>query len=221
MSRTYSKELLEDYRAKDYEYNGMRMTEYEALQEQRKLERNIRRWKREQNAMKAAGLNSGEASAKVTEWNRIQKDFLEQTGLKADGTRTVVGKGGLRKEAERVALKKQKEIEKYSQYRYNKDGTIVVTDDWTEKKNHKINKTYKPFAIIDTISRDNQRDRAIYDKDGRLVKQIHGGDHKQPKWHPEGEHGHDITWDGDKPIFGKHRPWTAQEKIEHKDLLKG
>lgn len=92
MSRTYDKALLKEYQAKDYEYNGVRMTEYEALQEQRKIERSIRRWKREQNALQAAGLDSSEASAKIAEWNRRQKDFLEQTGLKADGTRVVVGK---------------------------------------------------------------------------------------------------------------------------------
>ena len=92
MSRTYDKALLKEYQAKDYEYNGVKMTEYEALQEQRRIERSIRRWKREKNAMEAAGLDSSEASAKITEWNRRQKDFLEQTGLKADGTRVVVGK---------------------------------------------------------------------------------------------------------------------------------
>ena len=95
MSRTYDKALLKEYQAKDYEYNGVRMTEYEALQEQRKIERSIRRWKREKNALDAAGLDSSEASAKITEWNRRQKDFLEQTGLKADGTRVAVGKGGI------------------------------------------------------------------------------------------------------------------------------
>lgn len=92
MSRTWSKEQLAEYQAKDYEYNGVKLTEYEALQEQRKIERGIRRWKREKNAMEAAGLDSSEASAKVREWNRKHKDFLEQTGLKADGTRVVVGK---------------------------------------------------------------------------------------------------------------------------------
>ena len=92
MSRTYDKALLKEYQAKDYEYNGVRMTEYEALQEQRKIERNIRRWKREQNALQAAGLDSSEASAKIAEWNRRHKDFLEQTGLKADGMRVAVGK---------------------------------------------------------------------------------------------------------------------------------
>lgn len=92
MSRTYDKALLKEYQAKDYEYNGVKMTEYEALQEQRKIERSIRRWKREKNAMQAAGLDSSAASARITEWNRRQKDFLEQTGLKADGIRVAVGK---------------------------------------------------------------------------------------------------------------------------------
>ena len=222
MSRTWSKEQLAEYQAKDYEYNGVKLTEYEALQEQRKIERGIRRWKREKNAMEAAGLDSSEASAKVKEWSRRQKDFLEQTGLKADATRLAVGKGGTPKEAEKVTLLKQKEIEKYSRYRYNKDGTIVVTDDWTENKKYKIDKTYKPFAVIDTVSRrGKQHDRTIYDENGRLIKQIHGGDHNQPKWHPEGVHGHDVTWENDKLSFGEHRDLTDREKIEHKDLLKG
>lgn len=100
MSRTWSKEQLADYQAKDYEYNGVKLTEYEALQEQRKIERGIRRWKREKNAMEAAGLDSGEASAKVREWNGKHRDFLEQTGLKADGTRTVVGVHSVQRQKE-------------------------------------------------------------------------------------------------------------------------
>lgn len=82
MPRTYSKELLDSYEAKDYEYNGQKMTEYEALQKQREIERRIRRWKREAAAMKAAGLDASEATAKVTAWNKTQADFIEQTGLK-------------------------------------------------------------------------------------------------------------------------------------------
>lgn len=80
--RTYSKELLSDYEAKDYTYNGEKLTEYEALQQQRYIERQIRRWKREENTMKAAGLDSSEAKAKVTQWNKRQADFIDQTGLK-------------------------------------------------------------------------------------------------------------------------------------------
>lgn len=94
MSRTYSKELLEEYEAKSFTYNGKKLTEYEALQEQRKIERNIRRWKREQNALAAAGQDVSEAAAKVREGNATHRDFLEKTGLKPDATRLKVGSGG-------------------------------------------------------------------------------------------------------------------------------
>lgn len=51
--KTYSKQMLEDFEAKDYEYNGQKMTEYEATRQQRYVERQIRRWKRENAAMAA------------------------------------------------------------------------------------------------------------------------------------------------------------------------
>lgn len=78
----YTKEELEQFNAKNYEYNGVRMTEYEATQKQRYIERQIRRWKREEQAMKAAKLPTEEAKAKIAHWNAVQKDFLKQTGLK-------------------------------------------------------------------------------------------------------------------------------------------
>ena len=80
--KAYSEAELEDYKAEKYEYNGHRMTEYQATQKQRKIERYLRRWKREEKAMKAAGLPAEKAHAKVRKWNDIQEDFLEQTGLK-------------------------------------------------------------------------------------------------------------------------------------------
>lgn len=223
MSRTYDKALLKEYQAKDYEYNGVRMTEYEALQEQRKIERSIRRWKREQNALQAAGLDSGEASARITEWNRRQKDFLEQTGLKADGTRVAVGKGSTPKEAERVALLKQKEIEKYSQYRYNKNGTIVVTDDWTKKEHPKVSAEYKPYAVVDVLSqKGKQTDRMYYDADGRQLRQVSTGAHGNPKRHPygrNGEHAHDIIWKDGKIVDRPARELTEQERKENANIL--
>lgn len=223
MSRTYDKALLKEYQAKDYEYNGVRMTEYEALQEQRRIERGIRRWKRERNAMQAAGLDSSEASAKIAEWNRRQKDFLEQTGLKADGMRAAVGKGSTPKETERVALLKQKEIEKYSQYRYNKNGTIVVTDDWTKKEHPKVSAEYKPYAVVDVLSqKGKQTDRMYYDADGRQLRQVSTGAHGNPKRHPygrNGEHAHDIIWKDGKIVDRPARELTEQERKENANIL--
>lgn len=80
--RMYSDEELKEMDAPKYEYNGEKLTEYEATQRQRYIERKIRRWKRENAAMKAAGLDATESAAKVKHWSEVQADFIGQTGLK-------------------------------------------------------------------------------------------------------------------------------------------
>ena len=80
--RAYSKDQLEQYNAKDYTYNGQRLTEYDATQIQRYNERQMRRWQREQVAIDAAGLDTSEATGKLRQWRDTQADFLRQTGLK-------------------------------------------------------------------------------------------------------------------------------------------
>lgn len=79
---TYSEEELKSFDKPKYTYNGEKMTEYEATQRQRYIERQIRRWKREKVGMEAAGLSSERANAKLKKWGEIQADFLGQTGLK-------------------------------------------------------------------------------------------------------------------------------------------
>lgn len=78
----YSQEELDKLDEPVYEVDGKKLTEYEAKSKQRYNERQIRRWKREETAMKAAGLDSSEASAKVREWQARQRDFVAQTGFK-------------------------------------------------------------------------------------------------------------------------------------------
>lgn len=80
--RAYSAELLADLERKKFTYNGEAMTEAEARGRQRYIERKIRRWKRENIAMNAAGLDAYDSAAKVKQWQAVQKDFLRQTGLK-------------------------------------------------------------------------------------------------------------------------------------------
>lgn len=98
MEPTYTKEELKDMNAKKYEYNGKKLTEYEATQIQRYIERNIRRWKREFKAMEAAGQPTDEAAAKIRSWQERQKDFIRQTGLKRQYDRENIAEYG-RKEA--------------------------------------------------------------------------------------------------------------------------
>ena len=71
------------------EYNDKKMSLYEAEQTQRSIERQIRRWKRENSAMKAAGLDTAESAAKIKLWTGRYNDFCAKTNLKAQKWRTV------------------------------------------------------------------------------------------------------------------------------------
>lgn len=61
---------------------------------QRYHERQIRRWKRENIAMQAAGLDTYESAAKIRSWQERQKDFLKQTGLKRQSDREQIASFG-------------------------------------------------------------------------------------------------------------------------------
>ena len=88
--RAYSPALLERYESQTVTYNGKDLTLYEAGRQQRYIERQIRRWKREYAAMGGAGLDAGEAAAKLSAWRAREKDFCQQTGLKRQGDRSQV-----------------------------------------------------------------------------------------------------------------------------------
>ena len=93
MNSTYSKDELAEYEKPDaVEYNGKSMSLYEAEQTQRKMERTIRRWKREKNAMTAGSQDAAEAAGKVKQWNTRYKDFCSKTGLKQQQDRiSIIG----------------------------------------------------------------------------------------------------------------------------------
>ena len=119
--RTYSEEQLKEYEAKKYKYNGQEMTEYEASQQQRYIERRIRRWKRENVAMEAAGLDTTESALKIKQWQDTQKDFLRQTGLKRQSDREQIAGFG-RSEASK-ATKAVYEAEKQANLYFNLGNT--------------------------------------------------------------------------------------------------
>jgi hypothetical protein len=110
----------------------------------------------------------------------------------------------------------EKSVEKRSGYRYNKDGTIVVTHDLTGEAHPRILQKREPFSVVDTLSQaGRQRDRTYYDKDGLMIKQISNGPHGNLKTHPFGEHGehtHDIIWKDGKIVDRPTRDMTEKEK---------
>lgn len=99
----YTKEMLDDFNAKDIEYNGIKYTEYETAQMQRGHERQIRETKR-----KLAGYEAGikatddkvlketlkrdfEAeSVTLKKQEKALKDFCRQTGRRYESARTQV-----------------------------------------------------------------------------------------------------------------------------------
>ena len=110
-------------------------------------------------------------------------------------------------------------------YKYTEDGIIMVTED--HKGEHfSVPKIYKPYAVIETDSIKNgvrQIDRTIYNKDGKMIKQIHSGPHNRLDLHPygnNGEHMHSYKWDGNKIIDRKTKNVTAKDRKLHKDILK-
>ena len=74
--RVWTDEKLEELNAPKYEYQGEKFTEYEARQKEKYFDRQITRWQREAEAMKAAGQDPTEARAKVKAWERRKSDFV-------------------------------------------------------------------------------------------------------------------------------------------------
>ena len=103
MPRAYSDEKLQWLNNREVEYNGVKMTEYEASQKQRAMERRIRASKRELAGYDAGIKASDSESLKEelqTAFNRKSvvlkrqeaalKDFCNQTGLRRDRAREQV-----------------------------------------------------------------------------------------------------------------------------------
>lgn len=111
-------------------------------------------------------------------------------------------------------------LEKYGKVRYHENGTVVVTDTWTQHRS--IPMTYRPNAVVETRF-SAQVDRIYYDSSGRMSIQIHSGDHGNPhqhQWGTHGEHAHDFLYD-DAGTFKRRtdREITEQERKENGDIL--
>ena len=91
MEKHYDGKDLKEMNKKDVEYNGKKMTKYEARQKQRAIERKIRQWKRTADIQRAGGVDDTSARVKLGEWQKIAQDFTDKTGLKRDYEREYIG----------------------------------------------------------------------------------------------------------------------------------
>ena len=224
-SPQYTPEELERFRqenAAGVDYQGKHYTGYEATQMQRRVENSIRNQRRQILVDEATGSDSLQTDQiRLVRLNDEYVRFSKAAGLRTQTERLEVSGFGPRQ-----ATAAEKTVEKYSAVRYNNSGTVVVTDDWTAREKATISKRYLPNAVVDTVSRGGlQHDRTLYDADGVMKTQIHGGNHGNPKRHPYGKHGehvHDYAWvPGNKKPDKSTRNPTDAEKAQHADILGG
>lgn len=210
--------------------NGRHYTGYEATQAQRAREREIRRLRRkvavDEELAKAAPDGQEKVRAEQTlQQSRIKlkvkeqeyKRFSKAAGLRTQNDRLMtIGYGRGQSGRARAT------VDKYSTVRYNKDGTVRVTDDWTSVDKPHIPLRYVPNAVADSVSRrGTQRDRTFFDANGYQYLQISNGPHSNLKKHPFGEHGehaHDIRIVNGEPERTV-REISEKERRENADIL--
>jgi SPP1 gp7 family putative phage head morphogenesis protein len=115
-------------------------------------------------------------------------------------------------------------LEKYMDYLYNDEGSLVVTDDFTNVNHYTIPKKYKNYAVVNHKGWNGTVDRTIYNEKGNMIKQINSSHHGKPKYHKygaEGEHAHDYFWneDGSEIIDRTTRDLSTEERKENQDIL--
>ena len=101
--KTYADEQLKEWEQEKLEYNGKKMSKYDATQEQRKIERVIRADKKELVAQQKLLTSNNKdidveqvkqeirnIKAREKQHRDILDDFVEQTGLKKDNSRLVI-----------------------------------------------------------------------------------------------------------------------------------
>jgi hypothetical protein len=86
----YSDETLNDMSDQTVEYNGQEISQYDASQVQRRIERQIRQSKREADALSAADQSNAVELARVHDLQSRMRDFIEQTGLNRQRVREQV-----------------------------------------------------------------------------------------------------------------------------------
>lgn len=102
-ARTYTQEQLNAWKKEKVEYNGQKMSVYDATQKQRAFERQIRQDKKDLKAQQAILTSNNKdidieqvkneirnIKATQKDHNAQLNDFLKQTGLNKDNSRLVI-----------------------------------------------------------------------------------------------------------------------------------
>lgn len=148
-ARAWNDKQLAKLEEKNIEYNGVKMTEYEASQVQRKIEREIRKQKRTIAALEAAGEDASEYRSRLRNAQKSYTDFTKQTGIKKQNARTQVATGtGTATSAKNNAPKPQQPIaNSVNSDIINLDGSVLTHRKTSNNDREIINKaTYNKLT---------------------------------------------------------------------------
>ena len=91
LEKHYTQADLDEMESESVEYNGEKMSRYDAEQKMRGIERNVRKYKRQALPLEAAGIDNTAARRKIGEWQAAARDFTQQTKLERDRVREFIG----------------------------------------------------------------------------------------------------------------------------------
>lgn len=215
-ARTYTDEQLQkmlDAENIPREYNGKQYTTYEALQQQRKMERTMRAQRQKIKLLEEGGADEQEiilAKAKYQGQMQTYKDFSEKMKLPEQKARIMQdGLNGrfmpTKAELEKIVPTTLK----------NAAGQDII-----EVKRTTLTGT--PNSITQLTSKRGGIERNYYDENGKQYKQISNNNHGNAKMHPygkNGEHAHDYVYKDGKLIERPTRELTENERKENEDIL--
>lgn len=214
--RTYTDEQLQKMLEEENtpkEYNGKQYTTYEALQQQRKMERGMRAQRQKIKLLQQGGADEQEiilAKAKYQGQMQTYKDFSEKMKLPEQKAR--ITQDGLKGKF----MPTKAELEKIAPPTLkNAAGQDII-----EVK--KITLTGTPNSITQLTGKKGGIERNYYDENGRQYKQISNHNHGNPKQHPygvNGEHAHDYSYSENGKVKRTTREMTVEERKENEDIL--
>lgn len=215
-ARTYTDEQLQkmlDAENTPREYNGKQYTTYEALQQQRKMERGMRAQRQKIKLLQEGGADDQEiilAKAKYQGQMQTYKDFSEKMKLPEQKARIM--QDGLKGKF----MPTKAELEKIAPPTLkNAAGQDII-----EVKRTTLTGT--PNSITQLTSKRGGIERNYYDENGKQYKQISNNNHGNAKMHPygkNGEHAHDYVYEDGKLIDRPTRELTENERKENLDIL--
>lgn len=214
--RTYTDEQLARMNKEENtpkEYNGKQYTTYEALQQQRKMERGMRAQRQKIKLLQEGGADDQEiilAKAKYQGQMQTYKDFSEKMKLPEQKARIM--QDGLKGKF----MPTKAELEKIAPPTLkNAAGQDII-----EVKRTTLTGT--PNSITQLTSKRGGIERNYYDENGKQYKQISNNNHGNAKMHPygkNGEHAHDYVYEDGKLIDRPTRELTENERKENLDIL--